>query len=595
MTIAAGATTSTGTVTVTAVDNTTDAPDKGVTVSATVSGDSGVSAPASVTLTITDDEAPPGVRLAVAAASISEDGGTTTVTATLSHASSAATTVTVRGVTGAYTVGSDATITIAAGDTANTADSVTITAVNDAVDNVGNRSVTVTGTAANAQATADGETMSVTGAALTITEGIRRDPGGGEPTFDPDTFAAQRYLQNSTIGRVSLPAATGGDGTLTYTLRGPEGRSGLRLPAGIVYRAPSAGAGTGGRLSGTPTEVAAEATYTLTATDADGDTAALTFTIVVKPDLRPVFEATIADQEWIEDESITPVRLPAAVGGNGRLSYRLTPALPNGVTRDPVTQVLTGTPTEESSRTEYTWTATDADGDTAALTFTIVVKPDLMPSFEVTVADQEWVEDESITAVRLPAAVGGNGRLSYRLTPALPNGVTRDPVTQVLTGTPTEESSRTEYTWTATDADGDTAALTFAITVKPDLMPSFEATVADQEWIEGESITAVRLPAAVGGNGRLSYRLTPALPSGVTRDPSTQVLTGTPTEESSRTEYTWTATDADGDTAALTFAIVVKPDLMPSFEGDRKPTRSGSRMRASRRCGCLRRWVATGG
>ena len=82
--------------------------------------------------------------------------------------------------------------------------------------------------------------------------------------------------------------------------------------------------------------------------------------------------------------------------------------------------------------------------------------------------------------MRLPAAVGGNGRLSYRLTPELPGGVTREPSTQVLTGTPTEESSRTEYTWTATDADGDTAALTFTITVEPDLMPSFEGTVADQ-------------------------------------------------------------------------------------------------------------------
>ena len=367
-------------------------------------------------------------------------------------------------------------------------------------------------------------------------------------------------------------------------------------------------------LTGTPTEESSRTEYTWTATDADGDTAALTFTITVEPDLSPSFETTVADQEWIEDESVTAVSLPAAVGGNGRLSYKLTPALPSGVTRDPSTQVLTGTPTEESSRMEYTWTATDADGDTAALTFTIVVKPDLMPVFGVTVADQEWIEDESITAVRLPAASGGNGTLSYTLTPALPSGVTRDPATQVLTGTPMEEWSRTEYTWTATDADGDTAALTFAITVERDMRPSFETTVADQEWIEGESITPMRLPAAVGGNGRLSYELNgpAAAPSGdITRAPLPSrlalpsrmplpsgilyvapgrpevchgqrgdagnvdmsmaggggTLCGTPREATVERLYTLTATDADGDTAALTFTLMVKPDMRPGFEG----------------------------
>ena len=55
MTIAAGSTASTETVTLTAVNNVVDAPDKTVTVSGTVSGGNGVSAPADRTLTITDD------------------------------------------------------------------------------------------------------------------------------------------------------------------------------------------------------------------------------------------------------------------------------------------------------------------------------------------------------------------------------------------------------------------------------------------------------------------------------------------------------------------------------------------------------------
>ena len=56
LTIAAGATVSSGTVKITAVDNKVDAPDKTVTVSAVASGGNGVSNPANVTLTIADDD-----------------------------------------------------------------------------------------------------------------------------------------------------------------------------------------------------------------------------------------------------------------------------------------------------------------------------------------------------------------------------------------------------------------------------------------------------------------------------------------------------------------------------------------------------------
>ena len=56
--IAAGALTSTGTVTISAEDNTVDAPDKDVRVSGTVAGATDVTGPPGMTLTITDDDRP---------------------------------------------------------------------------------------------------------------------------------------------------------------------------------------------------------------------------------------------------------------------------------------------------------------------------------------------------------------------------------------------------------------------------------------------------------------------------------------------------------------------------------------------------------
>ena len=151
LTIAAGSTTSTGTVTVTGVDNQVDAADKTVTVSATASNDHGVTAPAAKTLTIADDDRRT-VTLSLDASSISENGGVATVTASLDGVSSVATTVTVSVTPHAPTVTGDfvisgSTLTIAAGSTASTG-TVTITGVDNALDEL-DRTLTVSGSASN--------------------------------------------------------------------------------------------------------------------------------------------------------------------------------------------------------------------------------------------------------------------------------------------------------------------------------------------------------------------------------------------------------------------------------------------------------------
>ena len=171
LTIAAGQTSSTGTVTITAVDNVVDAPDKLVTVSATASGGSALN-PADVALTIMDDEASPTVTLSLDDASIAENGGTAQVSAALDHASSEATTVTVTPAPGFYTVASANTIAIAAGLTTSTG-RVTITAVDNNVQDEPNRTTTVAGTVANSH----GVNAVVTGASLTL-----EDSGTGAVT-----------------------------------------------------------------------------------------------------------------------------------------------------------------------------------------------------------------------------------------------------------------------------------------------------------------------------------------------------------------------------------------------------------------------------
>ena len=228
LTIASGATTSTGTVTVTAVNDTTDSPDKSVTVSGSASNSVGVTQPAGVTLTITDDDAAPGVALSLSPSSVSENGGAATVTAVLTHPSSAATTVTVTAVSGLYTVGSDTTITIAAGQTA-TADTAAITAVNDDVDNVSNRSGTVTGTAANTQGVG-----AVTGATLTLAD----DDITGF-TVSPPPSTSLRLRTTESGGRASFTVALSSKptGDVRLGVASSDTTEGVVSPSSLTFTA----------------------------------------------------------------------------------------------------------------------------------------------------------------------------------------------------------------------------------------------------------------------------------------------------------------------------------------------------------------------
>ena len=68
-----------------------------------------------------------------------------------------------------------------------------------------------------------------------------------------------------------------------------------------------------------------------------------------------------------------PLTLPAASGGDGVLTYRLAPAVGNGLTFDAATRTVAGTPQAAANRTTHTYTVTDADKKTAQISFHVTV------------------------------------------------------------------------------------------------------------------------------------------------------------------------------------------------------------------------------
>ena len=194
------------------------------------------------------------------------------------------------------------------------------------------------------------------------------------PSFD-GTVSAQTYAVDTAIAPLVLPAATGGDAPLTYSLT--PAVPGLRFDVGTRT------------LRGTPTAVGVyQMTYV--ATDADGDAAELMFTIeiIAAEEAVPSFDGTVSAQTYAVDTAIAPLVLLAATGGDAPLTYSLTPGVP-GLRFDAGTRTLRGTPTLAAAGGEYsmTYRVVDNDGDEATLTFTVRVtapEEETKPAAELT-------------------------------------------------------------------------------------------------------------------------------------------------------------------------------------------------------------------
>ena len=118
--------------------------------------------------------------------------------------------------------------------------------------------------------------------------------------------------------------------------------------------------------------------------------------------------------------------------------------------------------------------------------------------------NQSFTVDTAISALTLPEASGGDGSLTYSLTPSVP-GLSFNPTTRRLTGMPTTASTY-NMTYQVRDADGDTDSLTFTIAVQeevssaPDLVVQ-SPSVSASTLTEGESFT-FRATVHNQGSGR---------------------------------------------------------------------------------------------
>ena len=394
------------------------------------------------------------------------------------------------------------------------------------------------------------------------------------------------YTLNDPIPPTTLPMALEqkADGTtvgpLTYTLTGPTaGPDDDALPAGLTFTAATRA------LFGTPTALGVTPlTYTVTDLDNFTTTTRIFNVVVIEP-VPPVLGGTLptpGNQRYVLDEALTPpVTLPASPDFVGTPTYTLTgpsdAALPAGLTFTAGTRTISGTPTTLGV-TPLTYTVADATSATSAtsVTFDVAVVRDGLLTLP-TPDDQRYELNQAITPTTLPAATDFTGTtVSYTLTGtdgtrtfALPIGLTFNPDDRVLSGTPRtgfdfDFSFVSTLAYTATDENGS-VTVNFDVTIA-----AVDAPVAiappNQSYTVGRSIIPLTLESGPSSPEVRTYTLTGPtagpgdadLPAGLTFNPATRVLSGTPTTEADAVTLTYTVTDTViTDTA--TFDVTITP------------------------------------
>ncbi|EMY78482.1 PF07603 family protein [Leptospira weilii serovar Ranarum str. ICFT] len=327
------------------------------------------------------------------------------------------------------------------------------------------------------------------------------------------------FTQGATITTVT-PSVTG---TVTSCT------SDIPLPTGLGIN------GATCAISGTPTTTQTATSYTITASNAFGNTTA---TISITVNLAPPSALNYAGSPFTFTQGTTITTATPSVTGTVT-SCTSDIALPSGLALNATTCAISGTPTTTQTATSYTITASNAFGNTTA---TISITVNLAPPSALSYAGSPFTFTQGTTITTVTPSVTGTVT-SCTSDIALPSGLALNATTCAISGTPTTTQTATSYTITASNAFGNTTA-TISITVNLAPPTGLAYTPSALVFYRGTAATAT--PAVTGTVTSCASDV--ALPGGLTLNATTCAISGTPTGFQASANYTITASNSSGST-----------------------------------------------
>jgi hypothetical protein len=297
------------------------------------------------------------------------------------------------------------------------------------------------------------------------------------------------------------------------------------------------------------TATARTTTFTIKVADNAGDTPATeSYTVTINPAVT--LSTTLPG--WTVNEPGYNQAI-AVSGGTGADTFALTGGtLPTGLSLNPATGVITGTPTIAAAYS-FQVTATDSVGATGSAIYSVTIGGGLAISTTTLTAGTT-----NVAYSQTIATTGGTGTPVFSYTGTLPPGVPLS-TAGVLAGTPTTVGTY-NFTVTATDTGG--AAVSHAYTLKISPGSALEpATLPNSSVNQTGYNQTITVTNSTSGTTYTFAVTTGALPAGLSLDASTGAITGTPTKAGAYT-FTITATSSAGTATAQSYTVTISPAIL---------------------------------